>query len=202
MNRADSYSSAERRFIQPVRRVVSQTYAPLVRLLAALGVSPNAVSCVGPALGLAFVWLVRRDLRLSFGVWTLSVLVDGVDGALARYLGCESEFGALVDALADHTREALIVVGLTASGALAPLWGSLYPFVYAMFNVTLFLANRNGVPAPWAIKSWMVLYPGIALYLLSGHNLLDIATSASIALMVLVIAPELFRLSQRMGRRA
>jgi phosphatidylglycerophosphate synthase len=169
-----------------------------VRVLASLGVSPNLVSLLGPALGLIFVWSVRHNLRLSFVVWILSLMVDGLDGALARYSGRVSASGAVVDQFADHTRETLIVVGLAASGALSPLWGSLYPFVYCALNVSLFLGNYYGVPAPLAIKSWIVLYPAIVLYLLFGRNLLDVAAAASIALMTLAIIPGLGRLSRGM----
>lgn len=201
MPTADSYSSTERRFIAPVRGLVLRLYSPLVRLLVRLGVSPNAVSLVGPLLGLIFVYVVRRDLRLSFFVWFVSVAVDGVDGALARYTGRASDFGALFDQFCDHARETLIVAGLAWTGALSPLWGSLYPFVYAAINVTLSLGNYYGAPAPLAIKSWMVLYPAILLYLLWGRNYLNVAAPVSIALMMFTIVQGLWLLSRAMNRK-
>ncbi|MBC7262411.1 MAG: hypothetical protein H5T63_10405, partial [Chloroflexi bacterium] len=113
-----------------------------------------------------------------------------------------SHFGALLDQFADHTRETLIVVGLAASGALSPLWGSLYPFIYTALNVVLFLGNQYGVPAPIAIKSWMVLYPAIALYLLAGRNYLDTAAMLSIAFMTATILHGLLLLSREMDGSA
>jgi phosphatidylglycerophosphate synthase len=183
MSQGDSYSSLERRWLAPSRRLLLRLYLPLIRLLASHGVSANLVSIVGPILGLVFVWTVRSNLRLSVLVWLLSIWVDGVDGALARYTGSASAFGALVDQFADHTRETLIVVGLAASGALSPLWGSLYPFAYVALNVTLFLGNHYGAAVPIAFKSGMVLYPAILAYLLLDLNWLDLATFASIVLM-------------------
>jgi len=153
---------------------------------------------LGPALGLLFVCTVRFNPRLSFVVWFLSMWVDSVDGPLARYTGRASGFGALVDQFADHTRETLIVVGLTVAGALSPLWGCLYPFVYTALNVTLFLGNHPHVPAPVAVKSWMVLYPAIVLYLLWGRNYLNAATATSIAFMSITIVYGLFLLSRGM----
>ena len=199
MPRADSYSSIERRFLTPVRGLALSLFAPLVRLLARLGVSPNAVSLAGPLLGVLFVFVVRRNPRLSFFVWLLSLLVDGVDGALARATGRASDFGALFDQVCDHTREILIVAGLAWAGALSPLWGSLYPFVYTALNVILFLGNYHAVPAPWAVKSWMVLYPAILLYLLWGRNVLDWAAPLSIALMACTIVQGLWLLSRAMS---
>jgi phosphatidylglycerophosphate synthase len=201
MAKADSYSSIERRFLAPARRLLLRIHSPLLRLLARLGVSPDAVSLTGPLLGVVFVFMVRRDPRLSFIIWFCSLAVDGVDGALARYTGRASDFGALFDQVCDHTRETLIVVGLAWSGALSPLWGSLYPFVYTAINVVLFLGNYHGAPAPLAIKSWMVLYPAILLYLLWGRNVLNFAAPLSIALMLFTIVHGLWLLSRAMDRK-
>jgi len=202
MGKADSYSSIERRFLQPARGLLLRIHSPLVRLLAALHVSPHAVSLAGPLLGAVFVFMVRRDPRLSFVIWFFSLAVDGVDGALARYTGRASDFGAMVDQFSDHARETLIVAGLAWAGALSPLWGSLYPFVYAAINVTLFLGNYYGAPAPLAIKSWMVLYPAILLYLLFGRNYLNVAAPLSMALMLVTIVHGLRLLSRAMERKA
>lgn len=202
MAKADSYSSLERRFLVPLRGLLLRVHLPLVRLLAWLHVSPHAVSLAGPLLGVLFVFVVRADPRLSFFVWFLSVAVDGVDGALARYTGRASDFGALVDQLCDHARETLVVAGLAWTGALSPLWASLYPFVYAAINVTLFLGNYYDAPPPLAIKSWMVFYPAILLYLLFGPNYLNVAAPLSVALMMATIVHGLCLLSSAMNREA
>lgn len=198
MQTSDSYSSLERRLLGPGRDLLRRLSWPAVRLLARLGVSPNAVSLLAPALGVVFVFAVRRHPQLSFWIWLSSILVDGVDGALARYGGRVSDFGALLDQVADHTRETLIVVGLTLAGALNPLWGSLYPFVYTALNVTLFLGNRYRAAMPVAVKSYLVLYPVIALYLLSGRNWLDEGAALSIAFMTFAIVRGLLLLSRAM----
>ena len=109
-----------------------------------------------------------------------------------------SDFGAILDQVSDHIRETLIVVGLTSAGALSPLWGSLYPFVYNALNVTLFLGNWYRVPAPLAVKSYWVLYPVIALYLLSGRNWLDVGAALSIGFMTFTIVDGLLLLSKAM----
>jgi len=201
MGKADSYSSIERRFLAPVRDLLRRIHSPLVRLLAKLHVSPHAVSLSGPLLGVLFIFMVGRNPRLSFFIWFLSVAVDGVDGALARHTGRASDFGALVDQFSDHARETLIVAGLAWAGALSPLWGSLYPFVYAAINLTLFLGNYYGAPAPLAIKSWMVLYPAILVYLLFDRNYLNLAAPLSIGLMIVTIVQGLWLLSPAMNRR-
>jgi len=200
MAKADSYSSFERRFLKPARDLLLRIYSPVVRLLAYLRLSPNVVSLMGPVLGLLFVYVVPRNPRLSFFIWLPSMLVDGVDGALARYTGRSSDFGALMDNVADHTRETLIVVALASAGALSPLWGGLYPFVYTALNVTLFLGNYYGAPVPVALKSWPILYPAITLYLLWGRNYLTRVTSLCVLLMSFTIVHGLFLLWRGINR--
>ena len=196
--RPDSYSSVERRFLEPVRHLLAWACGPLVAALVRFGVAPNTVSLVGPLLGVLFVFTVRQSRLLGFVIWIPSMLVDGVDGALARHTGRASTYGALVDQFADHTREILVIAGLAASGALSPLWGSLYPFVYTALNVTLLMGNMCGAPVPVAVKSWLVLYPAIAVYLLGGRNYLNPAAALSVTLMALTIVHGLALLSRAM----
>jgi len=198
MEKPDSYSALERRFLGPARGVLLRLIEPIVRLLALLRVSPVAVTLLGPALGLAFVFVVPRDPHLGFWIWLPSMLVDGIDGALARYTGKASDFGALLDQVCDHTREVLIVAGLARAGGLSPAWGSLYPFAYTALNVVLFLCNWHNVPLPFAVKSYWTLYPVIALYLWTGRNCLDAGAALSILFMTGAIVHGLLRLSSGM----
>ncbi|HUT15922.1 MAG TPA: CDP-alcohol phosphatidyltransferase family protein [Anaerolineae bacterium] len=198
MTKADSYSSLERRFLDPVRGLGLRVNLPIVRLLARLGISPHAVSLSGPLFGLAFVLIVPHNPRLSFLVWLVSMWVDNLDGSLARYTGRASDFGALMDQVADHLREIMILAGLASAGALHPLWGSLYPFVYTELNVILFITNYYAVPIPLALKSWPLLYPVIAVYLLWDINYLDYAVGLCVLLMSVTIAHGLCLLSRAM----
>jgi len=80
----NSYSSLERRLLEPVRRLESALLKPAVVLLAALGVSPNAVSASQVVVGGAIVPLVADHPRAAFALFVLALLLDGLDGALAR----------------------------------------------------------------------------------------------------------------------
>lgn len=192
---ADSYSLLERRVLGPVRELSGRYFfRPLVLVLARVGVSPNGVSALQIPLGLIFVWTVGPYPRLAFLLMIAAIFLDGLDGALARHSGRTSAFGALWDQFCDHLREVLVVAGLAWVGAASGLWATLYAFVYPTFNLTLALANRHGAPLPWAIKSYLTLYPFIFLYLWWGIDWLDIGLILSIAAMGLVIAQGLYRL--------
>lgn len=192
--KSDSYSAFERKIIGPFRAQFARVTAPLVSVLKKLGVPPNAVSVSQILGGVVFILLVQEYPRWAFALFILTLFVDGIDGALARASGKASSFGALVDQLCDHTRETLAIAGLAAVGALSPLLGVLYAFTYVAFNLSLYIANYFERSVPLAIKSYLIVYPAMFLYLWFGINWLDPAVSLCITLMWAVIIQALLRL--------
>jgi CDP-diacylglycerol--glycerol-3-phosphate 3-phosphatidyltransferase len=86
---------------------------PLVRPLAALGVSPHAVSALGLGGNLAAAVLVARGELLAGGIVMLvASALDSLDGALARLTGRASRVGALLDATLDRVSEAAVLGGV------------------------------------------------------------------------------------------
>jgi phosphatidylglycerophosphate synthase len=197
-NSSDSYSSLERRFLAPARRLLFAIYAPLVRVLAALRVPPNAVSFSQVIVGAVVVALMPAQPRLAFVLFVAAIALDGVDGALARATNRATKFGALFDQYCDHIREVTIVAGLALHGALNPFLAGIYGVTYPAFNLTLYLCNTYRTPLPFAIKSYLVVYPALLAYLWFGANFLDAAVALSIVLMWLAVALGLWRLARTM----
>jgi phosphatidylglycerophosphate synthase len=193
---SDSYSAFERRFIGPFRRGLLAATGPLVALLARLGVPPNLLSASQIVGGFAVLALVPTHPRLAFLLFLALLLVDGIDGALARATGRASPFGALVDQYCDHIREITVVGGMALWGGLAILPAVLYGLIYTGLNFTVYLANAHGAPVPWAVKSYLVVYPALFLYLWFGVEVLTPAVVLSEALMLVVIAIGMRNLSR------
>lgn len=85
----------------------------VVRPLAVIGISPNAVTVVGLALnvGVAFV-LASGALQIGGVLLLLAGGFDMLDGALARLTKRFSTFGAFLDSVLDRYSEAIIAGGL------------------------------------------------------------------------------------------
>jgi len=156
--------------VRATQRAIKVLFGPVVRLLAALRVSPNLVSLLQPVLGLVMALTVATHPRLTLALLLLALLLDGVDGTLARETGQASAFGALMDQFCDHAREVLLVAGLARIRALSPFWATLYALAYPGTNLTLLLCNRHGVSIPLAIKTFITFYPALFLYLWAGVN--------------------------------
>ncbi len=195
---ADSYSAFERKFMAPARRLLAVLFAPIVRLLAALHITPNMVSFSQIPVGILVVALMPTQPRLAFLLFLLSLALDGIDGALARATDCATPFGALFDQYCDHIREVTVVSGLALYGVLNPLFAGLYGVTYPLFNLTLYLTNTHGVPLPIAAKSYLVVYPALLAYLVFGIDWIDPAVGLSILLMGLLIAQGLLQLRRAM----
>ncbi len=94
-------------------RAPERLTTPLVRPLAALGVSPHTVSATALGGSLAAAALIARgDLLLGGGVMLAAAALDSIDGALARHSGRASRVGALLDSTFDRVAEAAVLGAL------------------------------------------------------------------------------------------
>ena len=86
---------------------------PVVRTLAAVGVTPNMLSVAGLLGNVAAGVLVGNGALLVGGlVMLLASGLDMLDGALARMTGKASKSGALLDSTFDRLSEAAVLFGV------------------------------------------------------------------------------------------
>jgi len=113
----------------------------LTRLLVHVPVTPNQVSLVSLALGLAAAWQLwyatPQSALLGFVLYLLAVVVDHSDGALARLTFRESHLGRWLDVGVDTVSNMLLVLGMAAtagavSGQPIVLAGALAAFGIVM----------------------------------------------------------------------
>jgi CDP-diacylglycerol--glycerol-3-phosphate 3-phosphatidyltransferase len=97
------------------------------RFMSALRVTPNLLTLLGIVFAIA---MAVNPLSL----WTIPLLVlslyaDGIDGSVAIYQNRESQFGAILDSVADRISEALWFYVAYRIGA--PVWIVLLTYVTA-----------------------------------------------------------------------
>ena len=97
------------------------------RFMSALRVTPNLLTLLGIVFAIA---MALNPLSL----WTIPLLVlslyaDGIDGSVAIYQNRESQFGAILDSVADRISEALWFYVAYRIGA--PAWIVLLAYVIA-----------------------------------------------------------------------
>ena len=115
--------------------VVRRLSKPLTRLALRLNMSPNAVTLVSFAVGMgaagAFAAGSRWALILGAVLLQLSLVIDCVDGEVARATRKFSALGAWLDASTDRVKEYLAYAGL-AIGAAAVTGVNIWPLAILM----------------------------------------------------------------------
>jgi cardiolipin synthase len=83
---------------------------------------PNLITIGRILLVPALVWAIAAgETRIAFGLFLIAGISDAVDGFLAKHFGMSTDFGALLDPLADKALIISVFVGLGIAGAI-PIW--------------------------------------------------------------------------------
>jgi CDP-diacylglycerol--glycerol-3-phosphate 3-phosphatidyltransferase len=92
------------------RPAVARLWAPVVARLARAGATPDMVTVTGTLGAVASAVFLIGTGRLFWGAFavTVFVLLDMLDGALARARGGGSVFGAVLDSTGDRAADAAI----------------------------------------------------------------------------------------------
>lgn len=95
-------SEKAHRLADPIGRVVAKTKIP-----------PNAITIAGFLLIIGVAWVLSEGHFVLGGILVLVVSSsDFIDGAVARAMGKETRFGALLDSSLDRYSEAVLLFGL------------------------------------------------------------------------------------------
>lgn len=109
------------------RDQVNRVMRPLAVRLARIGVTPNMVTVAG-TVGIVVVCCTLIPWGYAFwAVWALTVctLTDLLDGAIARYTGTTSKWGAFLDSVSDRIADGAIF------GSLAYLMATEHKYAAA-----------------------------------------------------------------------
>lgn len=174
--KADCYAAGERAMMALTQRVRGRAFGPLLRVLDALGITPNHLTLASLLAGLAFCPLYFWSKPLAFVSLALHVFLDGLDGPLARHAGVASRRGSFTDTMSDQAVITATTLTLMYAGTVHVVPGTLYIVAYAV--VVLFAMARNYLEAPysWLIRprfyvyAWLLvdayLWPGALDYVL------------------------------------
>jgi len=106
---------------------------PIGKLLSTFGITPNQITILSIFVGLLpLYYLTHRNIPLALLTFTITVLMDILDGSVARATGRVSKFGQLLDHFADRTVEFEIIIGLILGGYLPGWLGALMYFSMIM----------------------------------------------------------------------
>lgn len=129
-------------FDAALRRLIDPPLNRCAGWLAGSGVSANALTLVGAAVGLAAAFaIIQQQYGAALALILLNRILDGVDGAVARING-PSEFGGYLDTLADF----LFYVSVPVAFGLTD-YGNLFPALLLAASFTLTAVSFLGFAA-------------------------------------------------------
>jgi phosphatidylglycerophosphate synthase len=130
---------------------------PLLRLLSRLRITPDGLTLLSLVCGLVFCPLIAGWPVWAFVFLALHVILDALDGPLARHAGVASRAGSLTDTLCDQ----IVVAASTIVMMPQPVhvWaGATYIFVYTVVVAFAMLRNALGVPYGWLFRPRLIVY--------------------------------------------
>jgi len=178
----DCYSAGERSAMLRTQQWRGEVLRPLLSLLTRGHIAPDHVTIISTLAGLAFcpLWFVHP--LLASGMLLLHVLLDGLDGPLARFQNVASRRGSFTDTVADQTVVFASTLTLMAAGDVRIVPASIYLFAYTVVVAFAMIRNAMRIPYSWLIRPRILVYcwipiswywlPGSLDYVLVAFDLL------------------------------
>lgn len=162
-NKVTCYSKGEAQMMGASQAMRGRWLVPLLNRMAAVGVSPNHLTLAALLAGLAFCPLFLWRPPAAFAFLVLHVLLDGLDGPLARHTGAASNRGSFADTLSDQIVVALTTLTLIYAGHIGIIPGGLYIFLYTMVVVFAMVRNALAIPYSWLVRPRYVVFVWMAI---------------------------------------
>lgn len=185
-NHLNYFSDSERGSIKKFEEWRTRILQPISRILAAIGVTPNMISAFGMLMLIGFIAFIRLNPLYAILFLALHVILDAFDGSLARYMKLDSNAGALVDMICDHTGMVIVTTTLVYQGFIQGTIGLLYVYLYTLMIVCIIVLNRFGMALRFVIRTKYFLYALVAMWAIWR---IDYVNTAIIAFILLMIAP-------------
>ena len=183
---AESEQPGQERF----QKIRDGLFGPLVRFLIRCRVTADLISLLSLLQLVPFGYLLltaetsQQIAIASIFVW-LHVILDALDGPIARTTGTAGPAGAFTDMCVDHAGMLITTCILTAAGFVNPTVAVAYVSSYTVAVAFTIWLNMIGHPFRLVIRTKYLLYALITAYGLFGVNLIDKAVVVFCAVHVL-----------------
>ncbi len=126
---------------------------PLLKFLTKIGLTADILTNLRLALAVLFFYIFYLD-KIIGSIFMLAVLLlDAIDGSLARFQEKQSDRGKFLDIFADHLVHIFIVFTFFASGA-SPFLIAYYIFIIAVVYLLGVIKKEELGKSDWIIKPY------------------------------------------------
>lgn len=187
-------TSLEIRIYKRFAQMRTSFLRPLLKILDLLKINPDILSWTGLFLMVVFVFVIKDHPIAGFWLIVMRMLLDGVDGPLARYQKTNSDRGKYTDVMVDQLSFALYIIGIVRLGLVDPLPGLLFLYFTVIVTLQLIIKKSLHRDSDWLIYAQAGGFPYIlidASYVLFGvyaftfHNYLNSSSKIFAAALVM-----------------
>ncbi len=175
-----------------------------ITLALAGRVSATGITLTGLVIGVLAAVLIAFDIRVAgLVLWLLNRLLDGVDGAVSRLDGTQSDFGGYLDLMCDVVVYAAVAISLAVGGgietwvAAAIMLAAFYINITSWSLISAITEKRRAEAAggPTTVKIHRGLFEGTETIVV--YSLLILLPGARFTLMLAASAAVFFSIGER-----
>jgi len=153
------YSGGEGGFMDWNQNLRGRLLEPLLIKMARIGMRGSHVTFLSMLAGLLYCPLFLLDQKAAaFFMLFLHVLLDGLDGPLARFRGQASDRGSFTDTMADQVVVTTTALTMMHAGAASAWAGGSYVFLYAIVVAFAFARNAMAAPYSWLFRPRFLVF--------------------------------------------
>ncbi|MBT4849288.1 CDP-alcohol phosphatidyltransferase family protein [Candidatus Parcubacteria bacterium] len=194
----DDYSETEQTYYQRTKAWRDKLFYPLALLFKKIGASADIVSYLGVLVLAGFLLYATSNPRLAVLFLLLNLLMDGIDGAIARVNNSESAQGALVDTLCDLLSIFIVIFTLGFVGLLNPNIGIVYIFFFSLMIFFIISRQLLDIPVRFVVRSKAFVYVLYIWWAFTGQNYFDWAVFIFTVLIFLVCVASFIKIKNRL----
>jgi phosphatidylglycerophosphate synthase len=198
--KGDCYSAGERAWMEYGQELRGRLFDPGLRLLTTLRIRPDHLTVLSLLFGLSFapLWYVEQPW-LAVIALAIHVVIDGLDGPLARFQEAASPRGSFTDSFCDQLVVSTVIIMLMVGPpGLSVLGGSLFLVVYTGVLAIAMVRNSLNVPYSWLVRPRFFLFLAIPLQLLELPHSVSTVVWASNILLGIKLTTGFFKLRKRL----
>ncbi len=197
----ERFSRKEKKNYLKIRSVRDKVFYPLAFVLNKIGVSANAVSYFGVLILIGFVIYAKSNPALAFIFLILHIIIDGVDGVLARSFQKFNTQGELVDMICDHTGVFIVILALGWRGLIDATLGLLYVYSYTLLTVFSVVRYVLKIPIKLMVRSKYLLYLLYIIWVFTEYNYMNKALILFSVLIIPAVLISFIKINNRLRRR-
>lgn len=173
-SRVSVYASGEQSMMDASQQRRHQLLLPVLNLFVRCGITPNLLTGLSLICGIGFCFTFGQTWEgarlVSFGLLLLHVLLDGIDGPLARFQGTAGNRGSFTDTTSDQLVVAFTTITLIHFQTVNVVSGGLYLLFYTVVVVFAMIRSSLAIPYSWLVRPRFFVYAWIPIdvYFLPG----------------------------------